>query len=173
MAIDATVGMAPAGVWSNRYRLALFVRTSADVDVPCAIIATGPFGDMKNYNSRDFYLSWYPDGLRVDSPALVPPVPRPLDEPSEQALCRSIFDHLERLLPATAGIRANVDRMALRGGWVVAAAQGLLSDPQATLHRRSDFGITRLGSYFSVDTGKYATAPWLARQLADAVLEAA
>ena len=57
--------------------------------------------------------------------------------------------------------------MSLEGGWVFAAGQGRLSDPQATLHRRSDFGITRLGSYISVDTGKYSTAPWLARRLAD------
>src|SRR4051795_4195108 len=29
----------------------------------CAIVCVGPFGDMKNYNNTDFYLSWYPTGL--------------------------------------------------------------------------------------------------------------
>lgn len=33
------------------------------IDTPSVIIATGPFGDIKNYNKRDFYLSWYPTGL--------------------------------------------------------------------------------------------------------------
>jgi hypothetical protein len=56
--------------------------------------------------------------------------------------------------------------MELQGGWVFAAGQGLLSDPRASLHRRSDFGVARLGSYISVDTGKYASAPWLARRIA-------
>jgi len=171
MAIDATAGMAPAGVWSNRFRLSIFLRTSVAVEFPCMVIATGPFGDIKNYNGRDFYLSWYPDGLRVDSPDLVPPVPPPLDAPSERALCESIFDNLARLLPGTARIRANAEHLALRGGWVFAAGRGLLSDPKATLHRRSEFGITRLGSYWSVDTGKYSAAPWLGRKLAQVVGE--
>ena len=51
------------------------------------------------------------------------------------------------------------------GGWVFAAATGSLSDPHSTLHHRKDFGITRRGRYVSVDTGKYSTAPWLARKL--------
>ena len=50
-----------------------------------------------------------------------------------------------------------------------AAGQGSLADPRSSLHRRSDFRIARKGSYFSVDTGKYSTAPWLAKQLADQI----
>ena len=51
-----------------------------------------------------------------------------------------------------------------------AAGQGALSDPNSSLHRRSDYGIARLGSYYSIDTGKYSTAPWLARQVADSIM---
>jgi glycine/D-amino acid oxidase-like deaminating enzyme len=169
MAIDATAGIAPAGIWSNRYRLSVFLRTREPVDLPCAIIATGPFGDIKNYNGRDFYLSWYPDGLRVDSAAVSPPPPAPLDEAGRTRLCGSILDQLERRLPGVARLRPHIAHMAPRGGWVFAAGQGSLSDPQASLHRRSDFGIVRRGAYVSVDTGKYATAPWLARRLAESI----
>ena len=31
------------------------------------MIATGPFGDIKNYNGRDLYVSWYPAGLAIDT----------------------------------------------------------------------------------------------------------
>ena len=169
MAIDATAGLQPKGIWSNRYRLALFIRTAELVDVPCTIIATGPFGDIKNYNNRDFYLSWYPDGLRIDSSALEPPHPAPLDEPSREQLCKDILSNLEGILPDVARIRSCIESMTLQGGWVFAAGNGLLSDPQATLHGRSTYGVTRRGTYFSIDTGKYASAPWLARQLADSL----
>lgn len=166
-AIDATAGLKPAGVWSNRYCLSLFARTVEPVDIPCVVIATGPFGDIKNYNDRDFYMSWYQDGLRVDSAALSPPDPPPLDELERSRLCNSILDHLQAIVPGVARTRSRIEHMSLEGGWVFAAGGGLLSDPRATLHRRSDFGITQLGSYFSVDTGKYAAAPWLAHRLAD------
>lgn len=167
MAVDATAGLPPAGKWSNRYRLSLFARTTTAVATPSAIIATGPFGDIKNYNNRDFYLSWYPSGLTMDSALLSPPEPTPLDEASEREKTDSIFQRLTELLPQVGDIRQRIERLSLRGGWVFAAGEGQLSDPRSTLHRRADYGITRKGRYISVDTGKYAHAPLLARTLAE------
>jgi glycine/D-amino acid oxidase-like deaminating enzyme len=169
LAIDQTAGLAPSGVWSNRYRQSVFLRTSEPVEAPCAVIATGPFGDVKNYNGRDFYLSWYPDGLRVDSSAVSPPELSCINWPNPQQLSESIFGQLQSLLPWVAQIRAKAEKIAVEGGWVFAAGRGLLSDPDSTLHRRSEYGVTRLGGYLSVDTGKYSTAPWLARSLADSL----
>lgn len=167
MAIDASAGLAPPDVWSNRYRASIFLRTAEPVDFPCVVVATGPFGDVKAYTGRDFYLSWYPDGLLVDSTAVTPPPPPVLDEAARERLCASILDHLQGLLPGLERVRANVQSMTLQGGWVFAAGRGALSDPRSTLHRRADFGLTRLGAYHSVDTGKYSSAPWLARRLAE------
>jgi hypothetical protein len=92
------------------------------------VIATGPFGDVKNYNGRDLYLSWYLTGLAAESTV--------------------------------------IEDVRLEGGWVYAAGQGSLADPRSTLHRRDRIGITRAGSYISVDTGTYSIAPWLAREVA-------
>ena len=166
MAVDATAGLQPTGVWSNRYRQSLFVRTTEPLDTACVVIATGPFGDVKNYNRRDFYLSWYPDGLRIDTAAISPEL-EPWDQPDAQALKQSIFDHLQTLLPWVAQIRERAESVTLAGGWVLAAGQGLLSDPSSSLHRRSDYGVKRLGGYLSVDTGKFSTAPWQAKSLVD------
>jgi len=170
MAVDLTAGIAPTGTWSNRYRLSLFVRTTEPVEAASAIIATGPFGDIKNYNNRDFYLSWYPAGLRLDSSEVLPPATPTLDIITEQELSASILQTLGQLIPGVTQIRKSIERMDLRGGWVFAAGKGKLSDPKSTLHRRSDFGIKRTGSYISVDTGKYSTAPWLARKVADMII---
>lgn len=170
MAVDQTAGLEPAGKWSNRFRLSLFIRTREPVDVPSAIVVTGPFGDIKNYNNRDFYLSWYPLGLIADSEAIRPAAPAVPDKASGKKLSGAILEKLEELLPQTSRIRERAEHMALRGGWVFAAGQGALSDPESTLHRRSGFGMTRTGSYLSVDTGKYSTAPWLARKVADSII---
>jgi len=170
MAVDLTAGLKPTGSWSNRFRLSLFVHTTESIDMPSAVIATGPFGDIKNYNNRDFYLSWYPKGLIADSAAIAPPAPPKLDASREHEISDAIMTTLGKLLPNCVRIRECAERMELKGGWVYAAGQGKLSDPQSTLHRRSDFGIVRRGTYISVDTGKYSTAPWLARKLADSIV---
>ncbi|MDP4651254.1 MAG: FAD-binding oxidoreductase [Haliea sp.] len=165
MAIDQTVGIEPSGVWSNRYRQSLFLRTSEPVQTPCAIVATGPFGDIKNYNGRDFYLSWYPDGLRLDSAAVEPPAAHTLNMPNPAALSMDILNHLEELLPWVRKIRSRIEHARIEGGWVFAAGRGELSDPVSSLHKRCDYGVQRVGNYLSIDTGKYSTAPWTAQQL--------
>lgn len=170
MAIDLTVGIQPSGVWSNRYRQSLFVRTSKPVLTPSAIISTGPFGDIKNYNNRNFYLSWYTDGLRVDSSDIVPPEIESLDMPSHDFFSHTVFNHLQTYLPWAERIREHAEDIRVEGGWVFAAGKGKLSNPSSTLHKRSDYGIFRKGNYISVDTGKYSTAPLLAKTLADILI---
>jgi glycine/D-amino acid oxidase-like deaminating enzyme len=170
LAIDRTVGLPPPGVWSHRYRRSLFVRTKRPVDVPCAIIATGPFGDVKNYNGRDFYLSWYPAGLCVDTSAVSPPEAGSLVLPAADDFKQAVFDHLSGYLPWVEKIREQAERVVIGGGWVFAAGRGQLSDPASTLHSRFDYGVAGQGGYFSVDTGKYSTAPWMAKTLADRLI---
>lgn len=169
LAVDKTAGLQPTGVWSHRYRQSLFLRTAVPVHTPCAVIATGPFGDIKNYNGRDFYLSWYSDGLRVDNSDISPPEPH-LATQNTLELSQSILNHLQSLLPWVAQIREHAERCTLEGGWVFAAGQGVLSDRKSTLHRRSEYGTTRLGRYISIDTGKYSTAPALASTLVHHIL---
>ena len=85
-------------------------------------------------------------------------------------LPNSIFDHLQSLLPWVAQIREQAERSTIQGGWVFAVGQGVLSDRDSTLHSRSEYGIQRLGNYISVDTGKYSTAPAMARALVEAII---
>jgi len=169
LAVDVTAGLAPQGAWSHRYRLSVFLRASAPVSAPSITIATGPFGDVKAYGERDFYLSWYPDGLRIDSADVTPPSPAALNAPERESLTKAILDHLEPFAPAVSELRASSGQALLEGGWVFAAGGGRLADPRSPLHRRADFGVTRRGRYISVDTGKYSTAPWLAHHLAESL----
>lgn len=169
LAVDQSVGVAPVPPWSHRYRLALFLRTARELTVPCTVVATGPFGDVKNYNGRDFYLSWYPAGLMAEGNAVDPPTLDAAALADRGRLIDAVFDNLGALLPAVATLRDTAEAIDIGGGWVFAAGQGKLSDPSATLHERWRYGVQRRGTYLSIDTGKYSTAPWTARKVAAAL----
>jgi hypothetical protein len=164
--IDWTAGIDPPAEWSKRYRLALFVRTEKRVDIPSAVLAVGPFGDVKNYNGRDFYLSWYPAGLVHECDNTIPGSDFKADDfdasqvTAETRLgLRSALHDIDHILDASKETR-------VAGGWVFAQGRGSLDSADSTLHRRDRFGICRRGRYYSVDTGKYSLAPWLAESLA-------
>ena len=167
--IDAAVGLTPDHHWSHRYRVSLFVATDRPVDVPSAVIGTGPFGDVKNFGNREFYVSWYRTGLLASGEAIDPPsVPR-LGRAQRQKTANDVFGKLGALVPAVREIEKRAKEVRVEGGWVYASGRGELDDPASTLHRRDHIGITHTGSYVSVDAGKYSIAPWLARQVADAI----
>ena len=169
LAIDAVVGLPLPAEWTHRYRLSVFLRMSESVSIPNAVIATGPFGDIKNYDGHDLYMSWYPSGLRQHSNAVIPAVEPPLTADETRLVLNSIAAGLGEYFPATGELLGSAEQIQLRGGWVYAASRGLLSDPKATIHNRSNFGVTRHGTYFSIDTGKYSVAPWLARKIVSAL----
>ena len=166
LAIDVTAGLPIEPGWSNRLRRSLFIRTRTALDLPNAIVAFGPFGDVKSYAATDFYVSWYPAGLACESYAITPPAPRPLGFEQEKRLIAEVQTAIGELLPWTSEIFDSADEVMIRGGYVFAQGRGSLADPRSTLHRRDRFGILRHGQYYSVDTGKYSTAPWLAWCLA-------
>lgn len=163
--IDASAGLPSPPGWSHRYRVSAFVRTDRPVRAPCAVLAIGPFGDVKNYDNRDFYLSWYPAGLLAASEALeAPRIERTAIEPG--MIARAIEQGLQQCLPWVSNIFAAAVETRIEGGYVFAMGRGALDDPRASLHRRDRFGVARRGNYISVDTGKYSSAPLLASRIA-------
>jgi hypothetical protein len=166
------VGLEPEPGWSHRYRLSLFVQTGRVVDVPSAVVATGPFGDVKNYTGSDFYLSWYPAGLVAEGHEIDPPILPDLNGDGMHRIGDSTIRGLSEAIPSVRAIAEAASSEEIKGGWIYALGRGSLSDSSATVHRRSGFGVRRIGSYISVDTGKFSTAPWLARQVAESILGA-
>jgi hypothetical protein len=172
LAIDASVGLQARSGWSHRYRVSLFVRTRQPVAANSIVVATGPFGDIKNYNDRDFYLSWYPAGLLAEGHAMHPPEVPLMDAAARVRIIDSVRCELGALVPSAHAILDDAESVQVQGGWVFAQGQGSLADPTASLHRRDRFGVRTRGSYLSVDTGKYSIAPWLARGIAGHVMDA-
>jgi len=173
LALDASVGLAPPAIRSHRYRLAVFLRTRSVWEAPrSTVVSTGPFGDLKNYGGRDFYLSWYPAGLLAEGEDVAPPPLPRIGEGDRNAVLRETVAGLRGLVPGVDALVADAAReVVVDGGWVYAAGRGSLADSRSSLHRRERVGVTRMASYFSVDTGKYSIGPWLARELVDDLLE--
>ncbi|MGR9073749.1 MAG: FAD-dependent oxidoreductase [Gammaproteobacteria bacterium] len=167
--IDASVGISPSRSWTHRYRVSLFARTREPVELDNAVIAVGPFGDVKNYDGRNLYLSWYEAGLLEENREVRPPsAPKP-NGPEVIKIMEEKFKRLAELIPGVMNVRSDLEGFQLRGGWVYASGGGPLSDPRSGLHRRDDIGVKHLYGYFSVDTGKYSMAPLFACEVASAI----
>ncbi len=169
LAVDQGIGCPMPSEWSHRYRLSIFARLRTPIAITSAVVATGPFGDIKTYNDRDLYLSWYSAGLIAEGTGIAPPAVTIDRLAGERAIDTTLME-LGRIFPALGTLRAQAEELVLGGGWVFAAGTGSLADRRSTLHRRDRIGIATAGSYTSVDTGKYSIAPWLALQIADAIL---
>ncbi len=90
-----------------------------------------------------------------------PPLPT-LECDDRQRIVADVVHRLGQVVHSVNDL-AGIQDTRLEGGWVYAAGRGSLADPRSTLHRRDRVGVTRAGSYISIDTGKYSIAPWLAR----------
>lgn len=168
--VDRTIGHQPDVDPQHRYRVSLFVRTVRDLDSPSAGLVIGPFGDVKNYNGRDHYLSWYPVGLLAQAESIDPPSKPKLPDEGRERIADAVFRELGAIMPWVWDIERAATGVAVEGGWVYSQGRGLLDDPSAGVHRRNRLGISRVGSYFSVDTGKFSVAPTLARALARTIV---
>ena len=99
------------------------------------------------------------------------PVLPPQSTTQQQTIIADTFSNLIAHLPKVAEIRDNAARITLAGGWVFANGRGSLSNPRASVHRRDHVGIHQSGQWFSVDTGKYSIAPWLAKELTQRIIQ--
>ncbi|WES64840.1 FAD-dependent oxidoreductase [Microbacter sp. GSS18] len=171
LAVDQDAGLALPPTWTHRVRWSLFARTSAPLDTPSAVVAIGPFGDVKNYDGTSFYLSWYTAGLVAQGFDVALAEPALPVGPARDAFIDEVRAGLETVLPWIGDVIDSAEEIRVGGGHVFAEGVGSLADPRSGLHRRDRYGVARRGPYWSVDTGKYSTAPWTARRLADEIME--
>ena len=150
----------------------LFARTARACDLPSTLVATGPFGDIKNYNGRRLVCLVVPGG----APHRVHGHGR--DAERRRTIYVGEAAVVERICLGLGAIYSESARGALEGAQIVGrrrlgrgAGAAVRSRTQRhELHRRDRFGVRRSGSYISVDTGKYSTAPWLAQRIAEEVM---
>jgi glycine/D-amino acid oxidase-like deaminating enzyme len=169
IALDHALGLPLARRWSHRFRKSVFLRTDRHFDVPSRVFAVGPFGDLKNYDGRSFYVSWYPAGLLAEGQDISPPAPA--SHSSDTQIFAETRACITALAPDMASVFDAATETRVEGGWVFAQGRGALDDRSASIHQRHAFGIYPSGTYISVDTGKYSTAPLMAHNIADCLTD--
>ena len=173
-AIDESAGLPIEGPWT--FRMKYYLSTTAPPDgplVPSTTVVLGAFGDIVDYGNTEFYLSWYPAGRRGWSTDLAPPSwpTRPLPADAND-IARETMMNLEGVYPGVARLATlQGDGPIVRGGVIFSLGDTDVDDPDSGFHRRSNVGVASSGSYHSVDTGKYTTAPLFAVEAADRVLK--
>lgn len=165
--IDRALGLAGGEDYSHRLRLSVFGQTPPGFEPLCAVVCTGPFGDIKTYPDGKFYLSWYRDGLVAEGVGAAPPAAIPPGREEKAAMAARKVTAMGALLSPVNQLAAVQSTARVEGGWVLALGSGSLADPKASLHRRDRFGVVQRGGYISVNTGKYSMAPLLAKSIAD------
>lgn len=170
--LDRSAGIIARGTWN--YRFKYFLRVQKDGvgrTLPDVTWAVGPFGDVVTYGDNTAYLSWYPAGRIGWSTTCHPPAwtPSPVAQVSGHVK-EGILSGLARLLPVIRSINPKVDDIQVWGGLIIGNGETDIHDPASGLHRRDDIGVTSVGAYHSVSTGKLTTAPLLGERAARAVL---
>lgn len=170
--LDSTAGLIPARSWN--FRMKYFVRlgaVEATAPTPSTTFVLGPFGDVVDFGAAGRYLSWYPAGRLGFSTDLEPPDWKTeLPASASVEIARNIATGLATVMPSIAALRPAVERHGVvRGGLIYAHGSTDLSDNETELHQRHSVGVTSVGPYSSVNTGKLTTAPYFARKVADSL----
>jgi len=170
-ALDITAGLLAERPWT--FRMKYFFRPSGNgaTKLPSTTVVLGPFGDVVDYGSGRYYLSWYPIGRMGWSGDLVPPDwPTRPDTATAADIASATVEALAAVVPGVA-VFAAAARAApdVRGGVIFSWGNTDVEDRDSEFHRRSDVGLRSLDSYHSVDTGKSTTAPLFAVEVADRI----
>ncbi|WP_170314862.1 FAD-dependent oxidoreductase [Aquibium carbonis] len=175
--IDRRSGHSLPGSWFTRYKFGVIVQQASLLlagDVPRNTTATsGPFGDCVHYPANDsLYCSWYPVGMCFstmdDELGQRPILPQP-----PETLMRGTFEGCATFAPVFRRLAALPSPLPARivGDFIIAKGRSDIDDPGSELHRRSDHGVRELApGYWSIETGKYTSAPRCAIECVDASL---
>lgn len=169
LAVDRTMGVEPKRDWVYRLKYRVFVRLPPDLEglLPPMTFVIGPYGDIVPFPCGLTYLSYYPISIQGWTSDLEPPRgwEAPCDGRADPAfagdLARRLVARLDEAIP---GLGAS-EIVHVDAGAIFTWGQTDIDDPASELHDRFDVGVEAYDGYFSIDTGKFTTAPLFADRL--------
>lgn len=167
---DRQLGIEPPRPWVHRLKFRVGGRLPPGLhELPSFTYVLGPFGDIVCDDDGWVDLSWYPVCRRGWSGELAPPrewedmCRGRLDRATADSISRATLESLDRIVP---GIRdTRVERV--EGGTIFSWGASDIHNPESALHARHEIGVSAHYGYFSINTGKFTTAPLFAKHLAD------
>lgn len=165
-AIDRRSGFPSSGTWYTRYKFGVVLEQASrllpDGIPPNTTATSGPFGDVVHFpQDGTLYCSWYPVGMCFATLEETAEPPDFLDQRSNEMMrrtwegCASLAPSIGKLAELPSPLPAR-----LIGDFIMAKGQSDIEDPMSGLHSRSSHGATELSrGYWSIETGKYTSAP--------------
>jgi len=163
MALDKEMGIQIEKGYNIRLRYGIFMKMPPSLQgLPTFVVIQGPYGDFVNYpQSNEAFFSWYPSSMKdmiIDRsmpPSWEEACEGHISNTLRQSLLNENYNHLHRLIPTL----TEFEDSTIVGGVIVAKGHHDIHDPNSKLHERSDFPITQDDGYFSINTGKFTSAP--------------
>lgn len=189
--IDKSAGIATHESWLLRYKATIHISgLPADHgDIPSATGILGTYGDVVRHQDGSYYLSWYPrcrlaQTLGEDAQGLHHAIHQSelygadndtLSIGQRQFQDTFVNDNIRAMatyIPSLTPLLNLKKNYRLGGGIILAKGVTDIDDPDSFLHQRAGIGPRAYGSFISVNTGKYCTAPLFALEAADMMAEA-
>jgi hypothetical protein len=167
IAIDKTIGLDTVEDPLYRFKIGIFGKVSTPV-LNCSIIS-GAFGNISPRMDNDYaYISWHTDcmqGMTTDGVTPKEWEAYFAKDQSKELTAKWVSDavrHISEFVPAAATFKP----IKLLPGVICSAGKTDIGDKTSAVHRRAcQMGIYGSDGYFSVNTGKFSSAPLLAVEL--------
>lgn len=163
MEIDKKMGIEIKKDYNLRLKYGITAKSPAKLQgLSSFTIIQGPYGDYVRYpQSNETFFCWYPSsmkGMVIDQG-----MPTNWDESCDgyisdnlkQNLVNENHIHFHQLIPTL----PDFEILTIRGGVIVAIGHSDIYDPVSKLHERNEFPIIQKHGYFSINTGKFTSAP--------------
>lgn len=160
--LDQLMGTGDDQAWSHRLKFGIIFPVPSPENIPSFSVVQGSYGDYVHYPAGKYsYFSWYSACMTEQRSDIMIPerwqsiVQGPIDQNSYQQLIDESLIALKDLVP---GIRVS-GPYQLRAGTILARGHRSITDPASELHQRADPPFSINQGYFSVNTGKFTSAP--------------
>jgi len=163
MILDKQMGMQVEKGYNLRLKYGIIAKPlESDRRLPSFSVIQGPYGDFVNFpQSKETYFCWYPSsmkGMVIDQS-----IPTSWDEACDgkipqtvrQKLVNENFKHFKRLIPTLSDFQV----LSIKAGVIVAKGHHDIHHMDSKLHTRNESPITQNDGYFSINTGKFTSAP--------------
>ena len=165
--LDKTIGIETVGDPLYRFKVGLFGKI--DNPLPNCTIISGAFGNVSPRMDGDYaYISWHVDSMRgMTTDGTTPDeweeyfTKDPEQELQSEWVKRAIANMAE-FVPQAIELKPT----KLLPGIICSTGKTDIHDKQSRVHMRAEqMGIYQMGNYFSINTGKFSSAPLLADEL--------
>jgi len=169
--IDEQMGLLPTYKWVYRLKYRVLAELpKQQTNINSLTIVQGSYGDIVTYKNHPLaYMSWYPACLQGWSQDIQPPAAWESARIENAGTIKSkeiAFNTLKGFDSVLPGISmASIKKVS--AGVIYSRGNTDITDHQSELHERHDIGVQAMDGYFTINTGKFTSAPSNAIALAN------